>query len=214
LAVLLYALTHQKEYQMRHAPAYVVNSLKDMMYGLIYPAVLGTGLVLLVLHMTKEPSATAGFLDPVLYPAIAAGFFYTLSFTALSETAEDKAKLSYQWLPFIVDWFEVGLMFGCFYSLGLLDERVTTPRLMAVYGFLLADVAIIQPIWRLVAGVNIRTFFKARVMVGLALVVGMISSSYPPVHPWVDILIAAVVIVFVVFYINRDVRYQMKLHRP
>lgn len=212
VAILLYALTHAKEYQMRHAPAYVVDSLKDIMYGLIYPAVLGTGLVLFVLHITKNTSALSWLSDVVRYPALAAGCFYISSFTALSETAEGKARLSYQWRPFALDWLEVGLMFGCFYFLGFMDEGITARHLGLAYGCLLADVVLIQPMWRLAAGVNVYTFFRDRVVVGSLLIGGIISAPMAKLHPWVDMVIAAVVILFVIRYIARDVAFEKRQH--
>ena len=115
LVVLISALTHAKEFQAKFAPPAIIDPLKDIMYGLIYPAFLGTGLVFFVSHIAREPSLASWLHDSARYPAIAAGFFYTFSFTALSETEEDKARLSYQWPAFFVDWIEVALMFGCFY---------------------------------------------------------------------------------------------------
>jgi hypothetical protein len=210
LAMLAYALTHAKEFQRKFSPPGIIDPLRDIMYGLIYPAVLGTGLVLLVLHLTRGSSPASWLQDPAVYPAIAAGFFYTFSFTALSETEEDKTRLCYQWFAFFVDWAEVALMFGCFYFLGLMDEKMPGPRLVPVYILLFADVLLVQPVWRLVAGVNVYTFFKARLIVGALLIVGILSGAHPQFHPCLDILIASAVVIFVVLYIRRSAEFQMR----
>jgi hypothetical protein len=211
LGMSLYALTHESEYREGFVRRQIINSLKDIMYGLIYPAVLGTGLVLFVSHVAKEP-LSSWLHDPVRYPAIAAGFFYILSFTALSSGEKEEAA-SYQWLPFAVDWIEVALMFACFYFLGLIDERATI-RLAPAYGCLTVDVILVQPVWRLVAGAQVWTAFKARVTVAALLAVAMITVHYPSLHPWVDMLIALVVFLFVAFYIHRDVEYQKEQPQP
>jgi len=164
VTILLFAFSHPKEYQMRHAPPGIVDPLKDIMYGLGYPAVLGTGLVFLALHIAKLPNGVWAIDDPVSCLAIAAGSFYTLSFTALSETEEEKTKLSYRWPAFIVDVFEVGLMFCCFYFLGLMEGKDAAPNYPIVYGTLIVDVIIVQPVWRLVAGIKVSAYLVDRVV--------------------------------------------------
>jgi phosphate/sulfate permease len=206
-AVLLYALTHEREYWEKFVKPGIIGSLKDIMYGLIYPAVLGTGLVLFVLRVTKE--SASWLTNPILYLAVAATLFYILSFTALSEKSEDSDKLSYDLLPFCLDWIEVGLMFGCFKALGLLDEQSEQgPNLLLAYVCLLADVIVLQIVWRLAAGVPAWVGIKARVVAASLLVAGIATNSHPIVHPWIDMLIAVSVLFFVGYYLYRDVACQ------
>lgn len=203
VAVLSYSLSYPQEYQMRHALPGVIGPLKDIMYGLVYPAVLGTGLVLLALHIARLNAGVWVIHDSVSSLAVAAGCFYTLSFTALSEGKEERSKLSYRWPAFIVDGIEVALMFCCFYFLGLLSEKETAPDLPFVYGALIVDFIIIQPVWRLVAGIKVFLFFKARVVVTLILLLGGTVSIIYPAKP--DLLIhrfvALALVGFVAWYI-------------
>ena len=66
--------------------------LRDLMYGLIYPAVLGTGLVLSGQRMTKEASVVAALIDPALWVAAAAGLFFAASFASVFEKPEGPSK--------------------------------------------------------------------------------------------------------------------------
>jgi hypothetical protein len=190
------------------------------MYGLVYPAVLGTGLVLFATHVARviqksHTTMTSVLQDLSVYPAIAAGFFYVLSFTALSKSAEEKERPSYQWLPFLVDWIEVLLMFSCFYFLRLIDEtQQGRPNPFLAYGCLLVDVIVVQPVWRLFAGVNVRTAIGSRVVVGALLTIGMIAEIVRLHHPAIDRNIAFAVLLFVARYIRRDVEYQKQHYKP
>lgn len=193
----------------------VIKSLKEIMYGLIYPAVLGSGLVLFVSHVARDiwhyQTTHASLLrDLTIYPAIAAGLFYISSFSHLTETGKERTKLSYEWLPFFVDWIEVALMFCCFYFLQLIDEHIPVdgPHLFLAYGCLLVDVGVVQPTWRMAAGVNPLTAFPERAIAASCLAFGMIAVDYPKLHPWVDMLIALTALLFVSFYVYRDVKYQ------
>lgn len=58
--------------QKKYARPGMISSLKDVMYGLIYPAVLGTGMVLAVLRIAKEHSLISWMHDPSLYVGCAA----------------------------------------------------------------------------------------------------------------------------------------------
>ena len=212
VTVLLYALTREQEYRERFVKPGTIGSLKDIMYGLIYPAVLGTGLVFFVLRVAKEQASW--LTDPVPYLALATGLFYILSFTALSEKSEDSAQLSYDLLPFFLDLIEVGLMFGCFKFLGLLEDHpAPLPNLLPAYACLLADVIVLQILWRLSAGVPAWIGIKARVVAASLLVAAMVSNGHPIFHPWIDIAIAVSVLFFVSRYLYRDVVYQRGQNR-
>jgi hypothetical protein len=190
-------------FQLKHAQSGIIVPLRDIMYGLIYPAVLGTGLVLAVLRVTKEPTAYARFHDSALYVAFASGLFYTFSFTSQSEKQPDGSEIAYRRLAFLVDFSEVILMFSCFYYLGLLDDRVIDPRLSPAYGFILVDVAVIQPLWRLVAGVRVFDFWKWRLVVMAALVAGLFLglSESSCFHPLFDAIVSSVVSCSIVYYV-------------
>jgi hypothetical protein len=190
-------------FQEKHAKSGIIVPAHDMMYGMIYPAVLGTGLVLAVLRATKEASPYSRFHDSALYVAFAAGLFYSFSFTSGSEKKADKTDIAYRWPTFLFDFLEVILMFLCFYFLGLLDDHVVDPRLSPAYGFLLIDVVIIQPLWRLIAGVDVLDYFWFRAIIAIALIAGGIFGLHSGVvHPWVDLLVCLVVSFCVFLYIK------------
>jgi len=190
-------------FQEKHAKSGIIVPARDIMYGMIYPAVLGTGLVLAVLRATKEDSAYSRFHDSALYVAFAAGLFYLFSFTSGSEKKADKTEIAYRWPTFLVDFLEVILMFLCFYFLGLLDDHLVDPRLSPAYGFLLIDVVIIQPVWRLIAGVDVLYYLWFRAIVVIALLAGILFGLHSGIiHPWIDLLVCLAISSCVFLYIK------------
>ena len=208
LSMLIDALYRARESQERHAHSGIIRPLKDIMYGLIYPSVLGTAVVLGVLRAIKE-SPQGRLHDSALYIALAAVSFYILSFTSQSEKKEDGTCIAYQWPAFSVDVLEVVLMFLCFYCIGLLEDKVTDPYLSPAYFFLLADVIAVQPLWRLAAGVNVNAFWGFRLFAGIALSLGFYAglsgaANHPLLHPSVDILVSVAIVVATLVYVCRD----------
>jgi hypothetical protein len=202
---LAFMLMDVSKFQAKYAKPGIITSLKDIMYGLIYPAVLGTGLVLAVLRATKEPSAYSRLHDPSLYIAVASGAFYVLSFTAPFEMRADKLRIAYRWPAFLIDWCEVALMFLCFYYLGLLDDKVENARLSPAYACLFVDVILIQPLWRLMAGVYVYTEWQSRLVVAVVLAGGMITGLFGnAVHPWIDAIASLLMFGFVAKYVKDD----------
>ncbi len=124
--------------------------LQDLMYGLIYPGVLGTGLVLSGQRATKEASIAAALTDPALWVAAAAGLFFAASFASVFEEPQKKNENEewYGWWPFVIDSVEVVLMFACFYFLGLFEvPNVPPPELHWAYGLLIVEIWW-QCLWR------------------------------------------------------------------
>src|SRR5437016_2006814 len=79
-----------------------------VMYGLYYPAVLGTGIVETLHHANAN--------SPAIFVALTAGAFFSLSF-ALALGREH----SYPVGPFLLDVVEVVCMFLCFACLRYID---------------------------------------------------------------------------------------------
>ncbi|MGB6191453.1 MAG: hypothetical protein WBF42_03220 [Terracidiphilus sp.] len=208
-------LTFIARFQEKYARPGIITSLKDIMYGLIYPAVLGTGLVLGVMRIFKERTIEGRVHDPALYVAISACAFYMLSFTASVETRADRTKIAYRLPTFLVDLLEVFLMFACFYSLGLLQDESNPPAdssLSPAYLWLLLDVTIVQFLWRLLAGVDVLVAWKSRLAVAAMLTFGIIAGflgapRFPDLHPWSDLAVAVVMGVFVFWYVWTDARF-------
>lgn len=210
LAMVVDVLSHAGQYQDQEGRARsgIIRPLKDIMYGLIYPAVLGTAVVLSVLRAIKEP-LQGRLHDAALYIAIAAICFYMLSFTSQSEKKEDGTCIAYQWPAFLVDLLEVVLMFLCFYFIGMLDDKITDPYLSPAYLFLLVDVIAVQPLWRLAAGVKVNAFWRFRFVAGITLSLGFYAGlcggpNHPLLHPTVDIILSFAIVVATLIYVFRD----------
>ena len=208
-------LTLIAKFQERYARPGIISSLKDIMYGLIYPAVLGTGLVLGVIRLFKEDTVVGRIHDPALYVGISACAFYILSYTSSVETRADRTKIAYRLPTFLVDLCEVFLMFACFYSLGLLQNEEWPPvdaSLAPAYLWLLIDVTIVQFLWRLFAGVDVMVAWKSRLLVAIMLGFGIASGffgapRFPNLHPWADLAVAIVMGAFVFWYVWTDARF-------
>ncbi len=208
-------LTLIARFQEKYARPGIISSLKDIMYGLIYPAVLGTGIVLGVIRIFKEDSTVRRIHDPSLYVGISACAFYILSFTSSVETRADRTKIAYRLPTFLVDLCEVFLMFACFYSLGLLQNEVFPPvdaSLAPAYLWLLIDVTIVQFLWRLFAGVDVMVAWKSRLIVAVVLCFGIVAGflgapHFPSLHPWADLGVAVVMGAFVFWYVWTDARF-------
>jgi hypothetical protein len=123
--------------------------LHHLMDGLIYPAVIGAGLVVLGLrvadslrHVPDKPP------DEAILGRVALGmmllYLYGISYVAFKDVEEN----GYGWRPFLADIGEALIMFVCFLMLSLLEngkpEEVLYP---VIAGLLAIDILVLQPIW-------------------------------------------------------------------
>lgn len=181
--------------------------LRDVMYGLIYPAVLGTGLVLSGQRATKEPSVVAAVTDPALWVAAAAGLFFAASFASVFEKPQETDEKGewYGWLPFFIDSVEVVLMFACFYFLGLFEvPSVPPPVLYWAYGLLIAEIWW-QCLWRKSVRLKPMRLWGMKVGVSIVLALGLIYGTQ---YPLSNIVVSLLVALFVVIYVFVDPRYR------
>ena len=183
-----------------------VLPLRDVMYGLIYPAVLGTGLVLSGQRATKEPSVMDAVKDPALWVAAAAGLFFCASFASVFEEPEKATQGEwYGWWPFLIDSVEVVLMFACFYFLGLFEvPQVPPPVLYWAYGLLIAEIWW-QCLWRWRVGLKAMRLWGMKVGVSIVLALGLIYGTQ---YPRSNIVFSLLVALFVVIYVFVDPRYR------
>jgi hypothetical protein len=184
-----------------------VLPLRDVMYGLIYPAVLGTGLVLSGQRATKEPSVVAALTDPALWAAAAAGLFFSASFASVFEDPQKTSEKGewYGWGPFFIDSVEVVLMFACFYFLGLFEvPNVPAPMLYWAYGLLIAEIWW-QCLWRKSVGLKPMRLWGMKVGVSIVLAIGLIYGTEDPLS---NIVVSLLVALFVVIYVFVDPRYR------
>jgi hypothetical protein len=103
-----------------------------LMYGLYYPAVLGTGVVVAVQH-----AAAHAIRGPAIAVALTSGAFFSLSF-ASAAGFENRYDLG----AFVLDILEVIGMFSCFVFLNLIDPPPgVKPSVTAAYLCLIPVVA-------------------------------------------------------------------------
>ncbi len=118
------------------------QQLHYLMTGLYYPAVLGTGLVLVLFRCANHSGPEYIITDFALGFGALFIVFFSLSFLAITriDSAEYTPNL------FCLDLIEVTCIFFSFYFLGLLDSSVIQPpRLAAVY-WLIVFLGVVQGI--------------------------------------------------------------------
>ena len=179
--------------------------LQQLMYGLIYPAVLGTGIVLTGVRAAHHSSAIDAFLIRSILLGTVAGLFFCASFDSAFYWPDGETG-HYTSLAFGVDFVEVILMFICFHYLRLFEDpaRLLAPFLPAAYMALMADV-LLQFIWRSVVGLNWRHKWLLRTSVAAVLLIGSLFGHH---FPWVNVAVSFAVGVSVVVYVIADPRYK------
>ena len=150
------------------------------MYGLYYPAVLGT-----VIVVTLQHAAAGSIKAPALAIATTAGAFFSLSFASAMGLEKD-----YAFGAFALDLAEVLGMFACFAFLELVEFPaghqpgwiVWSPR--TAYAILLG-VVLFQLWWRKVMELHPDSFLDLKLVLFLLLVAGIVlGDSHPRLH-WV-----------------------------
>lgn len=182
----------------------VQTPLQQLMYGLIYPAVLGTGIVLTGVRGAHDGSLFNALTDPSIQLGFIAGLFFCASFDSAFYWPP-KQKGHYSAWAFGVDFVEVVLMFICFHYLRLFElPDKPAPNLRLAYAMLAADV-VLQYLWRWVTGLEVLYRWKLRLFIAVVLAAGAIFGDKVN---WVNGAITAVVTGFVVVYVGGDPRYK------
>lgn len=123
----------------------MAKHLKNLMQGLYYPAVTGTGLVLVLYRGTRHETLLSALSDFALIYGTLFVAWFSLSFTKISLVPDR----NYTLFEFSLDLVEVALTFGMFYAIGLFSmDQIIVPRLDRMYG-LLVILTIAQALWRL-----------------------------------------------------------------
>ncbi|MEO6807229.1 MAG: hypothetical protein ABI286_11545 [Edaphobacter sp.] len=143
-----------------------------LMYGLYYPAVLGTAIV-----VTLQHAAASSIKGPALAIATTAGAFFSLSFASAMGLEKE-----YRFGAFALDFAEVLGMFVCFAFLELVEFPaghhpvwiVWSPG--AAYGILLG-VVLFQLWWRKVMGLRADSFLDLKLILCLLLVAGIVLGE-------------------------------------
>ncbi len=180
------------------------------MYGLLYPGVLGTGIVLTAVRAAHDASFSNALLDPALHVAVTAAIFFMASFVSAfywpPPIAHEAHIPKYSEGAFIFDLIEIVLMFICFHYLRLFElPEIVAPRLFPAYTALAIDV-LLQFLWRRAAGIeNWYNLWPLRCLTAAILMAGAFFGEQSPV---ITISITGLVLAFVVYYISKDPRYR------
>jgi hypothetical protein len=173
-------------------PSVLMNQkLHNIMFGLYYPAVLGTGLVTLNLHGTYHDSFPSALRDP----AIQLGAVFLLYFTASFAASFEPPK--YGACAFIFDLIEVALMFLAFYFLRLFESSLVTPQVHGAYVVLVISI-LLQFAWRWAAGKKkpwTRAYLR---LIAVAILIGgcFMDTSHKSAHLAVVLAVAGIILVY------------------
>ena len=122
----------------------MAGQLKNLMQGLYYPAVTGTGTVLVLYRLTMHESVFSAAHDLALGYGIVFVLWFSASFVAISLVPVER----YTGYEFLLDTIEVILTFCAFYFLGLFStDSIREPNLRGVYGSAFV-LGVAQALWR------------------------------------------------------------------
>jgi hypothetical protein len=183
----------------------VQTPLQQLMYGLIYPAVLGTGITMTAVRAAHHHSVVNALLDPSIELGIIAGLFFCASFDSAFYWPPGQ-KGHYRKSAFGIDFLEVILMFICFHYLRLFENpsELQTPNLLVAYLMLAIDV-LLQFVWRKVVGLD--PLYRWWLRLGIAIVL-FVGCAWGDSHSWVNIVVSIAVALAVVIYVFSDPRYR------
>lgn len=164
------------------------NWLHAFMYGLHYPAVLGTGIVVSLMRVGSNTIHA-----PAASVAVIAWAFFCLSF--LSAIGFEK---QYGVLAFILDLLELIGMFFCLNYLRLLDPSSTDPPLVPVACWILFLVVALQFLWRWAVGLKPIAFLDLKLLfLALLVVDSFLGDSLPGWHWMITIGFAVLAALYV-----------------
>ncbi|MFZ1014178.1 MAG: hypothetical protein WAN28_12620 [Terracidiphilus sp.] len=172
------------------APMHPENKkrLHAVIYGLYYPAVLGTGLVVALQRISAHSIHGAQ-----ISVALVAGIFFSLSFASAIGFEE-----KYTLFALLFDVVEVILMFLCLDCLSLIDISVPLPKSIAfAYGILLLLVGS-QLAWRASVKLKVKAFLDLKLIFIALLVAGIFV---PPEILWAHWLLAALFLLDACLYV-------------
>ena len=188
------------------APPEALGPLQQLMYGLIYPGVLGTGIVLTAVRAAHEHFKQV-VVDPSVLVGIVAGLFFCASFDSAFYWPEDeKTNGHYGRMAFFIDAVEVVLMFACFHFLRLFEDPTKTeaPYLPAAYGLLAADV-LLQFLWRGAVGLKMGYRWEMRCFAAAVLVTGACLGWR---YGWINLAVCGLFLAVLILYVLFDPRYK------
>lgn len=173
------------------APMHPENKkrLHAVIYGLYYPAVLGTGLVVALQRISAHSIHGAQ-----ISTALVAGTFFSLSFASAIGFEE-----VYGVGPLLLDAIEILIMFLCLDSLGLIDISATLPKSIPLAYLFLLVLIFFQLGWRASIKLNVDAFLDLKIVFIALLVTGIFV---PPEILWAHWLIAGLFFVDACLYVS------------
>ena len=163
--------------------------LHALMYGLHYPAVLGTGFVVALLRITSGTiHAPAASVSLIVW------LFFCLSFASAIGFEE-----KYNWGAFIVDCIELAGMFACLFALRLMDPALDAPppSVRLAYGILMG-VVVLQFAWRGAMHLQPNLFVDLKILFLALLGVGLwLGKCRPDLHWWIAGAFATLALLYV-----------------
>ena len=115
---------------------------------MFYPAVLGSGLVFWLSEFSKYANILHAVLDLRMYFGLFLIVYFSISFL-LNDSISTYTKLA-----FASDLIEITLIFGGFYSLGIISEKSpesALPHFRSFY-FFVAAIPLLQQVWNYAVG--------------------------------------------------------------
>lgn len=188
----------------------IQTPLQQLMYGLIYPAVLGTGITMTAVRAAHHHSIANALLDPSIEVGFIAGLFFCASFDSAFYWPLGQ-KGHYRKSAFGIDFLEVILMFVCFHFLRLFEEPkdLLKPDLFYAYLMLGIDV-LLQFGWRKVVGLD--PLYRWHLRLGIAVVL-FVGCLWGDSQSCVNIMITIAVSIAVAIYVFFDPRYPRKSNK-
>jgi len=126
--------------------------LKKLIQALYYPAVLGTGFVLLLNKLVIQPAASVVVADVTNHFAVLLILFFSIAYLVNDSVPVD----SYGVLPFVLDLAEIAMVFLCFFYLGFMQPDKPDAVNLSRFYFALAIVPCLQQCWNVAVGLTDR----------------------------------------------------------
>jgi len=189
-------LERAKEAYKKGLVAKNVNEvLRGLMQELIYPAVLGTGMVFLLMRSTMESKSKDCFLDPAFWFGLIVILFFIGCFVSMFLVEEDK----YSKKLFAFDLMEAILIFFILHFLKLTKTIWECPDLFEFY-ICFAAVIFIQYVWLKSGGVVRESSFALIITTLITLAEGAYFLKLAPEIKWAWVYIAGLLTVCLSIY--------------
>jgi len=147
-----------------------------LMQSLYYPAVLGTGVVLLINKFTVHKSFVDTATDISIYFGILLVVYFSVSFL-ISNSVSPR---NYGTVAFLSDFTEIVILFFAFYFLGFFDPTNPSKTDFRWFYLVVAGIPVLQQIWNYAVNKDKSLYILSAVAVTILL----ISSFWGYKHEW------------------------------